>query len=138
MDEEKPVESPVSTTDGEDEARAARKRKGFGSNPENINRGGRPKGSRNKSKLIVAQLGIDDLAVVAVERLGMLMMGDSAGLGIKDEIPPKLQFDAMKELLGKAIAGEKDKLGVESKKASGKTKDETAATPKVFTTAKKA
>ena len=66
------------TPDRTDEEKAeAQKRKGFGSNPENINRGGRPKGSRNKSKLIKAQLAFDDYAELAAERLKQIMMNNA-------------------------------------------------------------
>lgn len=118
----------MSDTDKDD----AQKRKGFGSNPENINRGGRPKGSRNKSKLIKAQLAFDDYAELAAERLKLIMMGDSEALGVK-EVPITMQVQAAKVILDKAIANEKEK---EAK--AGKTPEQGKPTgPVVYSTAAK-
>lgn len=43
--------------------------KGFALNPEAINRGGRPKGSRNKSTIAKAQYALDSASEIAVELL---------------------------------------------------------------------
>ena len=124
------------TTDrSEEEKSEAQKRKGFGSNPENINRRGRPKGSRNKSKLIRAQLAFDDYSELAVERLKQIMMNDTDALGVK-EVPVSMQVQAAKVILDKAIANEKEK---DANKSKGKTPDEedTPQVPQVFSTASK-
>lgn len=48
--------------------------RGFALNPEKINRGGRPKGSRNKSSIQKAQYDLDSLAEAAVAVLGEMMV----------------------------------------------------------------
>lgn len=117
------------TTQGEDNPQ---KRKGFGSHPEHINRSGRPQGSRNKSKLLKAQLAFDDYSELAVERLKQIMMNDTEALGVK-EVPVSMQVQAAKVIIDKAIANEKDK-------EAGKTKNtpvtSEAIGPKVYSTAK--
>ena len=109
------------------------KRKGFGSNPENINRSGRPKGSRNKSNLIKAQLAFDDYASLAAERLKQIMMNDTESLGVT-HVPVSMQVQAAKVILDKAIANEREKEA----KSKGKTKGTESISdkyPKVFSTA---
>jgi hypothetical protein len=120
-------DTPVEETSQED----PQKRKGFGSNPENINRKGRPKGSRNKSKLIQAQLAFDDYSTLAVERLKQIMMNDTAALGVK-EVPVSMQVQAAKVIIDKAIANEKEK---DAKAKANTPTRETPQVPKVFSTA---
>ena len=86
-------------------------KRGFAAHPENINRGGRPKGSRNKSTLVKAQLELDDMSLMATELLKALMQNDKDTLGLNEseDVPLKLRMDAAKEALNKAIANEKDK-----------------------------
>lgn len=85
--------------------------KGFASNPENINRGGRPKGSRNKSTLIKAQLRLDDMSLQATEIIQAIMNNDKETLGLKEteDVPVTLRLAAAKEALNKAVANEKEK-----------------------------
>jgi len=109
------------------------KNKGFGSNPQNINRGGRPRGSRNKSKLIKAQLAFDDYSELAAERLKQIMMNDTEALGVK-EVPVSMQVQAAKVILDKAIANEKEKED-KSSKATDKTNDGSPSVPRVYSTA---
>lgn len=115
----------------EEEKAVAQRKKGFGSNPHLINRSGRPLGSRNKSKLVKAQLKFDDFAELAVDRLKLIMLGDIDALGVR-EVPLSLQVSAAKVILDKAIANEKEK----STKSKSQQGTEAAATgPKVFASA---
>jgi len=103
---------------------------------ETVKRGrGRPKGSRSKSKLILAQMQIDDAAGLAVDTLVALMKNDKAYLGITDDVSPTLRFNVSKTILDKAIANEKDK---ESALGGEKPVVGTMApsAPKVFSVAK--
>jgi len=70
---------------------------------------GRRKGSRNKTTLAKAQLQIDDLSLVAVGYLEALMRNDKDFLDCKDNVPYTVRFNAMKEILNKGIANEKEK-----------------------------
>jgi|TARA_R100001129_G_scaffold81160_1_gene55238 hypothetical protein len=104
------------------------KPKGFAANPHLINRGGRPKGSRNKSSLMKAQLAMDSWAEMAVDGLIALAENDTKKLGTseKDNVPYSIRLAAMKELLAKSIANEKDKLGEKPKgKSEEKEEDNT-------------
>jgi hypothetical protein len=109
------------------------KRKGFGTNPENINRNGRPLGSRNKSKLVKAQLAFDDYSALAVERLKQIMMNDTKALGVK-EVPVSMQVQAAKVIIDKAIANEKDKE-VKAKATLPSTSESDTQLPVVYSTA---
>jgi len=117
----------------DEEKEAAQKKKGFASNPANINRNGRPKGSRNKSKLIQAQLNIDSYAEEAVEVLYAIMKGDKDKLGVSQDVPISMRIAAGKEILGKAIANEKEKG---AKKPAGAKAAEGSSIPTVSATAK--
>ena len=90
-----------------------KQKKGFAlkKNKKNINREGRPSGSRNRSKIIAAQLKIDDTALASVDFLKALMSGDKELLGLTDgkEIPLSLRLKAAESLLNKGIANEKTK-----------------------------
>jgi hypothetical protein len=103
---------------------------GFGDNPQNINRSGRKKGTKNKSTLVQAQLMVKDLSECAAATLEALMKSDKDFLGIKDDVPIKMRYDAAKELLTKATEFEK-----ETKKELEKSKTITGS--KVTTTAGK-
>lgn len=70
---------------------------------------GRPAGSRNKSKLIKAQLKFDDASELAAETLKALMKNDKEFLNISDDVPATIRLQACKVILDKAIANEKDK-----------------------------
>lgn len=100
--------------------------RGFKSHPENINKGGRPKGSRNKSSLMKAQLQLDSDSETAAEVLRAIMANDKDTLGLKDDIPVTLRMGAAKEILNKAIANEKDKVGEQSKDSSSSEEDNSA------------
>lgn len=101
-------------------------RKGFASNPENINRAGRPKGSRNRSTLIKAQIKMDSATEYAAELLEAIMSNDKEFLGIKDDVPVGMRIAAAKEVLNKSIANEKDKEPVVE---TPKSQDEEEAVP---------
>lgn len=83
--------------------------KGFALNPHLINFKGRPKGSRNKSTLIKAQLRMDSDTEFAAELLGAIMRNDKGFLEISDDVPITMRIAAAKEVLNKSIANEKDK-----------------------------
>lgn len=100
--------------------KGGKKAKGFAANPQLINRGGRPKGSRNKKSIVKAQLQLDDMAVMATEVLQALMMNDKAALGIQEDVPVSIRLNAAKEALNKAIANEKDKEAAVNKESAEK------------------
>lgn len=115
------VEDEISTEGSEDK----KPTRGFASNPHLINRGGRPKGSRNKSTLVRAQLQMDSDTEFAAELLGAIMRNDKEFLGIKDDVPIPVRITAAKEVLNKSIANEKDKEPAEP----SKIKEEEDTTP---------
>lgn len=98
---------------------------------------GRPKGSRNKSSLMKAQVMIDDLTIDAVLHAEALMKNDKDFLNSKDDVPYTVRFNAMKEILAKSIAAEKEKepskTGSETPSAGAGENVHTG--PKVFSTA---
>ena len=96
-------------SDKEPEKKKAKR--GFAAHPENINLGGRPKGSRNKSTLIRAQLQLDGTTEQAAEFLAAVMENNTTKLGLKDDdvVPMALRLAAADKILNKAIANEKDK-----------------------------
>ena len=73
---------------------------------------GRPKNSRNKSNLMKAQVMIDDLTIEAVLHAEALMKNDTDFLKCKSDVPYTVRFNAMKEILAKGIANEKEKDAV--------------------------
>lgn len=83
--------------------------KGFALNPKGINLGGRPKGSRNKSSMLKAQIQLDEAAEVAVSVLIALATNDKESLDIKADVPATTRLAAAKEILNKVIANEKEK-----------------------------
>ena len=109
-----------------------KKLRGFAAHPEHINRAGRPKGSRNKSTLIKAQLQLDSSTEKAAEFLTAVMENDTKTLGLKedDNIPMKDRIAAAKEILNKAIANEKDKLGDKGEDTKEKPKPKKKFSPK--------
>jgi hypothetical protein len=99
--------------------------RGFAANPQFINKGGRPKGSRNKSTLVRAQLQLDSSTEKAAEFLEAVMENNVVKLGMKKDevIPMSIRLQAADKILNKAIANEKDKPDVvESKKKEEKPK----------------
>lgn len=106
----------MSNTNKPEDSSSGNARKGFASNPENINRAGRPKGSRNRSTLIKAQIKMDSATEYAAELLEAVMSNDKEFLGIKDDVPVGMRIAAAKEVLNKSIANEKDKEPVEPPK----------------------
>lgn len=110
-------------------------KRGFAANPENINRGGRPRGSRNKSSLLKAQLNLDDLSVASAELLAAIVHNDKETLGVKDDVPLKMRMDAANSVLNKAIANEKDKVAAESK-ADKDDKDKEPTKPSIVVSTK--
>lgn len=85
---------------------------------------GRPKGARNKSKLIKAQLAFDDAASLAAETLIALMENDKDKLNITDDVPATIRLQACKVVIDKAIANEKEKTPIEQPEKSSESKDQ--------------
>lgn len=83
--------------------------KGFALNPEGINKGGRPLGSRNKSSIIKAQRSLDDAATIAVDVLIALATNDKEYLNDKKDVPATVRAQAAKEILNRVVAPEKEK-----------------------------
>ncbi len=101
-----------------------KQKKGFALNPDGINKGGRPKGSRNKSSMMKAQYQLDDAAEVAVATLLSLATNDTQALGVTDNVPPTVRLAAAKEILNKVIANEKDKLDEKPKETKQEEEEE--------------
>lgn len=101
----------------------------------NIN--GRPRGSRNKSSLIKAQLTLDD-AMPAVMRMYVAIANRDGtalaefGLTPKD-ITPKLMLEAGKVLVTQG-ASEMKALAAEQKKEGDKKPEPNQSTPPTFST----
>lgn len=89
---------------------------GFALNPDGINKGGRPRGARNKSSMMKAQYQLDEAAEIAVGILLSLTTNDKEALGITTDVPPTVRLAAAKEILNKVIANEKEK---ETEKPTG-------------------
>ena len=83
--------------------------KGFALNPEGINQTGRPKGSRNKSTLLRAQLKMDSSTEYAAELLEALMTNNKEFLGVTDDVPLTIRRQSALDIMNKSIANEKDK-----------------------------
>ncbi len=122
----------MSDSDNTEETKPAKSGRGFASNPQNINRSGRPKGSRNRSKMIAAQLKLDDHAEDMVDILILIAKGDSEALGVKGEIPVTMRRAAAKDVIDKAIANEKEK---DAKAKGSKSEEEVPSAPRVMSTA---
>ena len=99
------------------------------------NVGGRPKGARNKSSLMRAQLLIDDFSEEGVKRLIALAKNDKDYLGIADDVPCTIILGSIKVLMDKSVANEKDKIAPATK-GQGAALDTTAKKPQVFAKAK--
>ena len=102
-------EKKTPTTEVTEEKTTGNSKKGFASNPAAINRAGRPKGSRNKSTLLRAQIQMDTDTEYAAEMLGAVMRNDKDFLGITQDVPMSLRIAAVKEVLNKSIANESTK-----------------------------
>lgn len=91
----------------------AKFRKGQSGNPN-----GRPRGSRNKSSLIKAQLTLDDAANTAAEVLVAVLSGNEELLKkygmVAGEVTPKLKLEAAKMMLAQ-VSGEMKALASEKK-----------------------
>lgn len=111
----------------------AKFRKGQSGNPN-----GRPRGSRNKSSLIKAQLTLDDAANTAAEVLVAVLSGDAALLekyGISGgEITPKLKLEAAKMML-QQVSGEMKALSAEKKAEADKPQENQVNRPHFTTVA---
>lgn len=108
-----------------------KQKKGFALNPDGINKGGRPRGSRNKSSMMKAQYQLDEAAEIAVSILLALTTNDKATLGITTDVPPTVRLAASKEILNKVIANEKEKE-VEQPTSKGKVEEEEDDSPLVL------
>jgi hypothetical protein len=95
---------------------------------------GRPKNSRNRSKVISAQLSFDDAAPLASKTLIDIMQNNVDQLNLKDDkdVPMSLRLQAAKIVIDKAIANEKEKIG-EVKEDT--TAEKTDSAPKVVSKA---
>lgn len=91
---------------------------------------GRPAGSRNKSKLIRAQLAFDDASELAAETLVSIMKNDTDKLNCSDDVPMTIRLQACKLILDKAIANEKDKLDKPAEETD-KTSEKASTGPRV-------
>jgi len=101
-------------------------RKGFASNPQNINRGGRPKGSRNKVSMKQARDFMDSNAMECAQYLTAMMRNDKEFLGVDVDVKMETRKAASLDLLNKSIASEKDNKAMEEieRKAEAKEADE--------------
>ena len=112
----------------------AKFKKGQSGNPN-----GRPRGSRNKSSLIKAQLTLDDAADVAAKILVAMLSGNEEELakyGLKSsDITGKLKLEAVKLMLSQ-VSGEMKALAAE-KKTEDKKPSETQENRPTFTTVAK-
>lgn len=107
-------------------------KKGFGSNPGNINRSGRPPGAKNRDKntLTKSQLKLDEYSIEAVENMRALMNNDLAHLNVKNDVPMTVRMAAAKSILEKAIANESTKAP-----SSEENEVQEDNAPKVFSSA---
>lgn len=100
----------------------AKFKKGQSGNPN-----GRPRGSRNKSSLIKAQLTLDDAADTAAKILVAMLSGNEAELskyGLKPgDITGKLKLEAVKLMLNQ-VSGEMKALAAEKKTEEKSTASE--------------
>ena len=117
-------------------------KKGFGSNPQNINRAGRPKGSRNKASMKQARDFVDANALECAQYLTAIMRNDKEFLDIKSDVDIKTRKAAALDLFNKSIANEKDNKELEederraaSKQAPEEEEDEEDADPVFSSTA---
>jgi len=123
----------------------SKKRKvGFALNPQNINRGGRKKGSKNRKTMLQAQLKVTDVAECAAATLEALMKNDKDFLGTKEDVPTSVRYNSAKELLSRAGDYDKEdkkdkaKQSPSAKVHSGGSKaaPTPASGPQVFSSAK--
>lgn len=95
---------------------------------------GRPKGSRNKSKIISAQLKLDGASEIAADTVIALMENDHKKLKCDEDVPYSLRFQACKLVMDKAIANEKDKAPADLDEKTPSTTQ--SFVPKVHTQSK--
>lgn len=92
---------------------------------------GRPKGSRNKTKIQAAQYSLDNLTTVGVEVLEALLTNDKVYLKTEENVTNALRFQVAKVVVEKGLT-EKEKEELEPvQSAKGPTG------PRVISTAKK-
>lgn len=84
--------------------------KGFGTlkNREHINRGGRPKGSRNKASLKRARELMDTDSLEAAQILAAIMRNDKDFLDTNTDVKMELRAKVAKDIIDKSIASQKD------------------------------
>lgn len=101
--------------------RKPRINKGQWSKGQSGNPNGRPLGSRNKAKLMKAQLDLDNMAGLAVQVFAAMMSGNAEELeevGLKpSEVTAKLKLEAAKVVIAQAASSMKA-LDDEDKKNS--------------------
>lgn len=90
------------------------KKRGFAAHPENINRGGRPKGSRNKASLKLARELMDTDSLEAAQTLAAIMRGDKEFLGTQQEVKLELRAKVAADIINKSIATAKDNEHIDS------------------------
>lgn len=81
-------------------------------NRDKINKKGRPKTDRNRTKLQEAQLEIDDFATIAVDMLSKVAQNKYKELGFDKPVPVTAMVKAANILLDKAVSQEKEKQSV--------------------------
>lgn len=103
--------------------------KGHSANPH-----GRPKGSRNKSSLLKAQLEVDNASEAAAKMFTAIMTGneeDLAEFGLKpSDVNAKLKMDAAKQVM--AMAKDEMKALKAENEESQKEKDKKEDTGPIF------
>ncbi len=98
---------------------------------------GRPKGSRNKSSLLEAQLFLDKLTPKVAKTWEALLDNDKEFLNCKDDVPYSIRFSAGKEIMSKSLANESSKEPVKQPETAETEDGKVVHTgPQVFSTAK--
>lgn len=88
--------------------------KGFAAHPENINRGGRPKGSRNKASLKLARELMDTDSLEAAQTLAAIMRNDKEFLGTSVDVKMETRAKVAADIINKSIASAKDNEHIDS------------------------
>lgn len=83
-------------------------KKGFASNPEGINRGGRPKGAKKTPSSGRRDTKLENYSAMAVETLKNLMTNNKKKLGISEDVSPTVRLNASKEIIARSKELEKE------------------------------
>lgn len=105
----------------EDESRTTKGqfRQGVSGNPN-----GRPKGSRNRDKIILAQNKVDDLATATVEFLADLMLDN-----MEEDVPMNLRLKAAEILFKKQVADQKNHMETEAEEKKATSQEAEVSRP---------